>query len=306
MRDMPSLQQIEIFILIVKHKAFYKAAKELNVSPPTLTIAINNLEETLGVRLLNRSTRSLSLTPVGEEFLHDISPILNNYKCVIDKVNYHKLNPEGIVRINLPRIALDIFFQSYISNFKIENPNIKLELFTTDSIINIIYSGFDAGIRYYQDIPKDMIAIPFGESLSLIPVASPEFVKYSGEPSSPHDLVNFKCINRCFPSGGIYRWEFINGKGEKTKFSVRGDLVLDSDYAMIQAAESGLGIAFVYENIVIDKIKENKLVHLLKDYNYPSERFHLYYPSRKHIPVALRLFITYVMSMNEILRTTSL
>ena len=303
---MPGLQHIEMLILIVKHKAFHKAAKELNISPPTLTIAINNLEETLGVRLLNRSTRSLSLTPVGEELINDISPILNDYKRVIDKVNHHKLNPEGVVRINLPRVVLDMFFQPYISNFKREHPKIKLELFTTDSIINIIDSGFDAGIRYYQDIPKDMIAVPFGEALSLIPVASPEFIKESGEPSSPHDLVNFRCINRCFPSGSIYRWEFINTQGERAKFSVRGDLVIDSDFAMIQAAESGLGIAFVYKDIVMDKIKEKKLVHLLKDYNYPSEKFHLYYPSRKHIPVPLRLFITYVMSMNKMLKNTSM
>ncbi|EMB3266412.1 LysR family transcriptional regulator [Citrobacter braakii] len=299
MKSTPEFEHVEMLILIVKHGSFRKAAKELNVSPPTLTIAINNLEEKLGVRLLNRSTRSLSLTSVGEEFLNDVTPVLNDYRRVIDNLNYHRAKPEGVVRLNLPRVVLELFFQRYFVNFKSEYPDIKLELFTTDRKVNIIESGFDAGIRYTQDVPKDMIAIPFGEKLSLIPVASPDFIRESGEPSSPNELINFRCINRCFPSGKIYRWEFISPQGDTTEVSVKGDLVIDSDAAMIQAAESGLGIAFVYENIAMEKIKEHKLIRLLSGYNYPADNFNIYYPSRKHIPVPLRTFITWVMSMNK-------
>jgi DNA-binding transcriptional LysR family regulator len=166
MKNIPDLQLIEMLILIVKHGSFRKAAKELNVSPPTLTIAINNLEEKLGVRLLNRSTRSLSLTAVGDEFLNDVTPVLNDYRRVIDNLNYHRAKPEGVVRVNLPRVVLDLFFQRYFVKFKNEYPDIRLELFATDRKVNIIDSGFDAGIRYTQDVPKDMIAIPFGEKLS--------------------------------------------------------------------------------------------------------------------------------------------
>lgn len=299
MKNIPDLQLVEMLILIVKHGSFRKAAKELNVSPPTLTIAINNLEEKLGVRLLNRSTRSLSLTSVGEEFLNDVTPVLNDYRRVIDNLNYHRAKPEGVVRVNLPRVVLDLFFQRYFVKFKNEYPDIKLELFATDRKVNIIDSGFDAGIRYTQDVPKDMIAIPFGEKLSLIPVASPDFIKEAGEPSSPKELVNFRCINRCFPGGELYRWEFISPQGDTTEVSVKGDLVIDSDVAMIQAAESGLGIAFVYENLVMEKIKERRLIRLLSDFNYPADNFNIYYPSRKHIPVPLRTFITWVMSMNK-------
>ncbi len=176
MKYLPELQQIKILILIVKLGSFRKAAKELNLSPPSLTFAINNLEEKLGVRLLNRSTRSLSLTEVGEEFLRNIIPVFDDFKRVIDSLNYYKEKPEGIVRINLPRIVLELFFQQYFLAFKKEYPNITLEIFTTDKKINLIESGFNAGIRYAQDIPKDMIAIPFGPKLNLIPVASPEFV----------------------------------------------------------------------------------------------------------------------------------
>ena len=299
MKNIPDLQLVEMLILIVKHGSFRKAAKELNVSPPTLTIAINNLEEKLGVRLLNRSTRSLSLTAVGDEFLNDVTPVLNDYRRVIDNLNYHRAKPEGVVRVNLPRVVLDLFFQRYFVKFKNEYPDIKLELFATDRKVNIIDSGFDAGIRYTQDVPKDMIAIPFGEKLSLIPVASPDFIKEAGEPSSPKDLDNFRCINRCFPGGELYRWEFISPQGNTTEVSVKGDLVIDSDVAMIQAAESGLGIAFVYENLVMEKIKERRLIRLLSDFNYPADNFNIYYPSRKHIPVPLRTFITWVMSMNK-------
>ncbi|NRE85623.1 LysR family transcriptional regulator [Klebsiella michiganensis] len=299
MKNIPELQHVEMLILIVKHGSFRQAAKELNISPPTLTIAINNLEEKLGARLLNRSTRSLSLTAIGQEFLNDVTPVLNDYRRVIDNLNEHRAKPEGVVRVNLPRVVLDLFFQRYFVQFKKDYPDIKLELFTTDRKINIIDSGFDAGIRYKQDVPKDMIAVPFGEELSLIAVASPDFIKKSGVPSSPKDLVNFRCINRCFPGGQLYRWEFLNAEGDKTEVAVKGDLVIDSDAAMIQAAESGLGIAFVYENLVKVQIKEGSLIRLLSDYYSPADRFTLYYPSRKHIPVPLRTFITWVMSMNK-------
>lgn len=218
---------------------------------------------------------------------------------MIDNLNAYRTKPEGVVRLNLPRVVLDLFFQGYFVQFKKDYPDIKLELFTTDRKINIIDSGFDAGIRYTQDVPKDMIAVPFGEELSLIAVASPDFIKKSGVPSSPKDLVNFRCINRCFPGGELYRWEFLNAEGDKTEVAVKGDLVIDSDAAMIQAAESGLGIAFVYENLVKDHLKEGSLIRLLSDYYYPADRFTIYYPSRKHIPVPLRTFITWVMSMNK-------
>lgn len=112
MKNVPELQHIEILLLIVKHGSFRKAAKELNLSAPTLTVAINNLEEKLGVRLLNRSTRSMSLTAVGKTFLNDVTPVLNDYRRVIDNLNDHKDNPEGVIRINLPRIVLDLFFKA--------------------------------------------------------------------------------------------------------------------------------------------------------------------------------------------------
>lgn len=299
MKNIPDLQQIEILILIVKHGSFRKAAKELNLSPPSLTSAINNLEEKLGVRLLNRSTRSLSLTVVGEEFLNNVTPIFNDYRRIIDNLNYYKEKPEGVVRVNIPRIVLDLFFQDYFVKFKKEYPDIRLELFTTDRKVNIIESGFDAGIRYTQNVPKDMIAIPFGHKLALVPVASPNFVSQSGVPSSPKDLVNFRCINRCFPSGEIYRWEFVDTQGNITEISVKGDLVVDSDPAMIHAAEYDLGIAFVYEHLVRKQLEEGSLIRLLPNDNYPADNFCVCYPSRKYIPVPLRTFITWVMSMNQ-------
>ncbi|MCM7773853.1 LysR family transcriptional regulator [Enterobacter asburiae] len=302
MKNAPELQHIEILLLIVKHGSFRKAAKELNVSAPTLTVNINNLEEKLGVRLLNRSTRSLSLTAVGKAFLDDVMPVLNDYRRVIDNLNDYKEKPEGVIRINLPRIVVDLFFQSHFVKFKNDYPDINLALFTTDRKISIIDSGFDAGIRYTQDVPKDMVAIPFGGKMSLIPVASPDFLKKSGKPDSPKDLVKFRCINRCFPDGQLYRWEFMDPQGETMEVSVHGDLVVDSDAAMIQAAEYGLGIAFVYENLVEVKISENKLVRLLPDYTYPADNFCVYYPSRKHLPAPLRTFIAWVKSMNRDVR----
>ncbi|HBQ3115548.1 TPA: LysR family transcriptional regulator [Klebsiella quasipneumoniae] len=299
MKTLPDLQQIEILILIVKHGSFRQAARALNLSPPALTSAINHLEEKLGVRLLNRSTRSLSLTAVGEEFLNNMTPVVNDYRRVVDSLNYHRLTPEGVVKVNLPRIVLDLFFQRYFIAFKIAYPDVTLELFTTDRKVNIIESGFDAGIRYSRDVPKDMIAIPFGEKLSLIPVASPDYLRQAGAPDTPQSLINFRCINRCFPSGEKYRWEFISPDGEPGEVAVKGDLVVDSDTAMIQAAESGLGIAFVYQSLVSAQLNAGSLIRLLPSYRYPADHFCVYYPSRKHIPAPLRAFITWVMAQNK-------
>ena len=299
MKTLPDLQQIEILILIVKHGSFRQAARALNLSPPALTSAINHLEEKLGVRLLNRSTRSLSLTAVGEEFLNNMTPVVNDYRRVVDSLNYHRLTPEGVVKVNLPRIVLDLFFQRYFIAFKTAYPDVTLELFTTDRKVNIIESGFDAGIRYSLDVPKDMIAIPFGEKLSLIPVASPDYLRQAGAPDTPQSLINFRCINRCFPSGEKYRWEFISPDGEPGEVAVKGDLVVDSDTAMIQAAESGLGIAFVYQSLVSAQLNAGSLIRLLPSYRYPADHFCVYYPSRKHIPAPLRAFITWVMAQNK-------
>lgn len=299
MKTLPDLQQIEILILIVKHASFRQAARALNLSPPALTSAINHLEEKLGVRLLNRSTRSLSLTAVGEEFLNNMTPVVNDYRRVVDSLNYHRLTPEGVVKVNLPRIVLDLFFQRYFIAFKTAYPDVTLELFTTDRKVNIIESGFDAGIRYSRDVPKDMIAIPFGEKLSLIPVASPDYLRQAGAPDTPQSLINFRCINRCFPSGEKYRWEFISPDGEPGEVAVKGDLVVDSDTAMIQAAESGLGIAFVYQSLVSAQLNAGSLIRLLPSYRYPADHFCVYYPSRKHIPAPLRAFITWVMAQNK-------
>lgn len=299
MKTLPDLQQIEISILIVKHGSFRQAARALNLSPPALTSAINHLEEKLGVRLLNRSTRSLSLTAVGEEFLNNMTPVVNDYRRVVDSLNYHRLTPEGVVKVNLPRIVLDLFFQRYFIAFKTAYPDVTLELFTTDRKVNIIESGFDAGIRYSRDVPKDMIAIPFGEKLSLIPVASPDYLRQAGAPDTPQSLINFRCINRCFPSGEKYRWEFISPDGEPGEVAVKGDLVVDSDTAMIQAAESGLGIAFVYQSLVSAQLNAGSLIRLLPSYRYPADHFCVYYPSRKHIPAPLRAFITWVMAQNK-------
>ncbi|HCT9681289.1 TPA: LysR family transcriptional regulator [Klebsiella quasipneumoniae] len=299
MKTLPDLQQIEILILIVKHGSFRQAARALNLSPPALTSAINHLEEKLGVRLLNRSTRSLSLTAVGEEFLNNMTPVVNDYRRVVDSLNYHRLTPEGVVKVNLPRIVLDLFFQRYFIAFKTAYPDVTLELFTTDRKVNIIESGFEAGIRYSRDVPKDMIAIPFGEKLSLIPVASPDYLRQAGAPDTPQSLINFRCINRCFPSGEKYRWEFISPDGEPGEVAVKGDLVVDSDTAMIQAAESGLGIAFVYQSLVSAQLNAGSLIRLLPSYRYPADHFCVYYPSRKHIPAPLRAFITWVMAQNK-------
>ncbi len=200
MKTLPDLQQIEILILIVKHGSFRQAARALNLSPPALTSAINHLEEKLGVRLLNRSTRSLSLTAVGEEFLNNMTPVVNDYRRVVDSLNYHRLTPEGVVKVNLPRIVLDLFFQHYFIAFKTAYPDATLELYTTDRKVNIIESGFDAGIRYSQDVAQRYDCHPLWREAVADPGGQPGLYPRGRRARPPQSLVNFRCINRCFPA----------------------------------------------------------------------------------------------------------
>lgn len=298
MKNRATLQELEIFAAIARHLNFRKAAEERNVTPSTLSHTITHLEQRIGLRLLNRTTRSVSLTEAGRAFLARIEPALIDLSSAVDELNSWRADPRGTLRLNLPRTAEAISLQSILLPFCQQYPDIALEIATSDGFVNIVEEGFDAGVRFGNALPQDMVAIPFGASIAGAVIASPSFIAQHGAPEHPDALPDYPCIQRRFPSGIQYKWEFqVDGKPKD--IAVKGNLTLDNDLTMIQAAQAGAGIAFVLRELAESALASGELVELLTDYTAPVESFWLYYPSRKYHSAALRCFIGWLQQVNS-------
>jgi len=293
-----TLQELEMFAAIAQHLSFRKAAEERNVTPSSLSHAMRHFEERLGVRLLTRTTRKVALTEAGERFLQRIQPALADLSQAVDELNDWREDPRGVLRISMPRSAEALFFQSLILPFIQRYPEITLEIDSNDALVDIVASGFDAGVRYGDVLAQDMIAVPFGHPMRALAVASPSFLTQYGVPQSPADLLHFPCIERRFPSGRRYRWEFWQ-EGRKQEVAVKGSLVLDNNERILQAACAGLGIAFLHKDAVHTALVKGELVEILADYTQVEEGFWLYYPSRKYLSVPLRHFIDWIKDIKN-------
>ncbi|WP_058960883.1 LysR family transcriptional regulator [Type-E symbiont of Plautia stali] len=293
-----SMQELEMFAAIAQHLSFRKAAEERNVTPSSLSHAMRNFEERLGVRLLHRTTRRVALTEAGERFLLRIQPALADLSQAVDELNDWRRDPRGVLRISMPRSAEALFFQSVILPFVQRYPEITLEIDSNDALVDIVESGFDAGVRYGDVLAQDMIAVPFGRPMRALAVASPAFLAQHGVPQLPAELLQFPCIERRFPSGRRYRWEFWQD-GRKQEVAVKGSLVLDNNERILQAACAGLGIAFLHQDAVNAALAERELVEILTEYTQIEEGFWLYYPSRKYLSAPLRHFIDWIKDINN-------
>lgn len=298
MKNRATLQELEIFAAIARHLNFRKAAAERNVTPSTLSHTMTQLEQRIGVRLLHRTTRNVSLTEAGRAFLLRIEPALVDLSCAVDDLNNWRADPRGTLRLNLPRSAEALYMESILLPFRQRYPDIALEIASSDGLMNIVEGEFDAGVRFGNVIPQDMVAVPFGPPIHGAVIASPALIARLGTPPHPAALVDFPCIQRRFPSGRQYKWEFqVDGKWQEV--AVEGDLTLDNDLTMIQAAAAGAGLAFVLRGLAEPRLAAGELVELLADFAAPPESFWLYYPSRKYQSAALRCFIDWVQQLNR-------
>ncbi|KAA8733275.1 LysR family transcriptional regulator [Acinetobacter qingfengensis] len=293
MKKLPDMQHIQVFIHVAKYKSFIQTAKLLNLSASSITNTINTLENNLSTRLFNRSTRSVALTQEGHILFAAMAPIYDDYFQALDQLNFQQQHPQGRIKISLPLVAQELFFEKIFVPFQHAHPNIELELNASDALVNIIEEGFDFGIRYNEQIPQDMIAIPFGNATRLIAVASPEFLQQHGLPQHIDDLDNFDCINRQFPSGLKYAWEFMQQQ-QKINKKVSGKLTLNSDRMIIKAALNHLGIAYVYEDLIRQELEQQILIPLLDAYQYPKSYFYLYYSNKHYMSATSQVFIQWI------------
>ena len=286
----PSLADLTAFATVARHRSFRQAADVLGLSRSSLSHAVLGLERDLGIRLLNRTTRSVSPTEAGARLLRRLEPMLRGLDEALGEVAGGDAAVGGMLRINCGEAAADHLLRGVVPTFLDRFPGVALDLATDGRLIDIVAAGFDAGVRLREAVPQDMVAVPFGGEVRFLPVASPAYLDRSGTPRVPDDLHGHRCIRHRLPSGKAYRWEF-EGNGQELVLDVPGALTLDDNRLMVRAAAAGLGIAFVHEVAARDELLAGALVALLEDWCPPVPGLCLYYPGHRHVPAALRAFI---------------
>ncbi|NHT78598.1 LysR family transcriptional regulator [Rhizobiaceae bacterium CRRU44] len=290
MNSTPTLTELSAFAAILRHRSFRKAADELGLSPSTLSHMMRVLEENFGVRLLNRTTRSVAPTEIGDRLLARLLPLLRDLDGALAEVSLFRDRPSGILRINSSEIAASLLLEAVVPTFLARYPDVGLDLVTDGKLIDIVADGFDAGIRLGEAVPQDMIAVHFGGDSRFLTVASPDYLARRLAPKAPDDLKAHACIRFRFPSGKLFRWEF-ERFGQQMVVDVAGALTLDHVGLMAEAAVGGMGIAYVADRVAQPYIAAGKLVVVLEDWCPWMPGLCLYYPGHRHVPPGLRAFI---------------
>jgi DNA-binding transcriptional LysR family regulator len=285
-----ALIELEAVLAVARVGGFRAAARALDMSPTALSRCIAQLETRLGVRLFNRTTRSVALSAAGEQFVAMVGPALAEIQQAMTAVNNAHSAPSGLLRINCSLGAARAVLVPVVLAFLRQFPAMRIDLVTESELSDIVGKGFDAGIRTAGSVPRDMIAVPFGGDLSFCVVGSPDYLAKRGSPITPPDLRAHQCIRTRWPSGKLYLWDF-ERDGEKVEIDVPGELTLDEASLMRDAALSGAGLAYLWRDSINAELADGRLVAVLDDWQYTSPGLCLYYPDRRHVPTSLRAFI---------------
>ena len=264
MNERPSLADLAAFAAIVAHRSFRKAADEAGLSPSTLSHIMRSLEARMGVRLLHRTTRSVSPTEAGARLLERLRPVLYDLDLAVAEAQGAGGEPAGLLRINANEAAARLLLQKAIPTFLQRFPGMSLDLVTDGRLVDIVAEGFDAGVRLGEALPKDMVAVRFGGEVRFVAVASPAYLATRRPPLTPDDLRSHACIRVRLPSGKPYRWEFAK-HGQEMSMDVPGVLTLDHVDLMAEAAAAGLGIAYVPDRTARPYVESGALVLLSSD-----------------------------------------
>jgi DNA-binding transcriptional LysR family regulator len=294
----PSHKDLEAFAAVASHRSFRKAADALGVSRSALSHTLIGLERNLGMRLLNRTTRSVSPTDAGIRLLERIGPVLRDFDKALDALADEEGGASGRLRINANKSAARWLLAHVVAHFLARYPRVELDLVSEGRLVDIVEEGFDAGVRLAEAVPRDMIAVPVGGSVRFVAVASPAYLADRSRLATPDDLSHHTCIRQRLPSGKRYRWEF-SRHGEELSIDVPGTLTLDDSDLMVQAAADGLGIAYVPETFARERLGLGQLVTVLDDWCPPLPGLRLYYPGNRHLTSALRAFVDVLKEANR-------
>jgi DNA-binding transcriptional LysR family regulator len=284
--------ELKAFAAVVERASFARAADHLGLSPSALSQTIRQLETRLGVRLLNRTTRSVSPTSAGARLYDRITPVMREMDAAVIEAVEATGKVAGSLRINTLGMAAEKIIAPRLGRFHHAYPQVVLDIVIDDTLIDIVAGRFDAGIRVGERLEKDMVAVRLTPNVQMVAVAAPDYLNEHGEPQSPADLHHHACINWRFPgSGSIYRWEF-ERRGKRIEIGVEGVLISNHQDIVVEAALQGLGILYAHDHDrVHDAIKRGKLRRVLTDWSTTLPGLFLYHPSRQLPQPALRAFI---------------
>lgn len=284
------LTEFDAVVAVARLGSFRAAATEVGMSSSALSHAVAALEARLSVRLFNRTTRSVSMTDAGEQFVARIAPALSEIGGAIEAINSHRDTPAGTLRLNTSAGAARMILTPIILDYMQRYPDMNVVLVTEGRLVDIVGQGFDAGIRIAEAVPQDMIAVPIGGPIRQIVVGSPAYFEGRQKPIVPDDLLGHRCIRARMATGAIYRWEF-EQRGEAIEIDVPGSLTLDEMTLMMEATLAGAGLAYLSEWSVEEHIAAGRLIPVLEDWSPPYPGLCLYYPGRRHVPAGLRALI---------------
>ena len=287
------LSELNAVVAVAAHRSFRKAAAELDMSPSALSHAIATLEQGLGLRLFNRTTRSVSLSEAGAAFLARVQPALNEITAAMEGANDFRDTPSGTLRLNTSEGAARMILAPLLLEFLRRYPDMQVDLVTEGRLVDIVKEGFDAGFRLAEAVPLDMIAVPCTPPLRFAVVGSPAYFKGRKLPRTPQELQSHTCIRSRLPSGALFKWEF-EKNGSKLELDVAGPLTLDNDNLRIAAALEGHGLTWASEWPVAPHIASGRLVRVLEDWTPAIPGLCLYYPGHRLVPAGLQALISLV------------
>jgi len=286
-----NLDDLSTFVMVARERSFTKAAAKLGVSQSALSYTIKELEARLKLRLLTRTTRSVSPTTAGERLLRNVGPRLEEIGVELAALSELREKPSGTIRITATEYATTAILLPKLAKLLRLYPDIKVEIINDYGLTDIVAQRFDAGVRDGEQVAKDMIAVRIGPDTRMAVVGAPSYFRNRSEPKRPQDLVEHNCINLRLPThGGLYAWEFEKGSRE-LKVRVEGQLCFNTTTQMLHAGLAGLGLTYLPEGLAQPHVNKGRLKRVLADWCPPYPGYHLYYPSRRQPSAAFTLLV---------------
>ncbi|MDW8312228.1 MAG: LysR family transcriptional regulator [Burkholderiales bacterium] len=300
------LPSLAWFVRVAEHGSFTKAAAATGITRAALSQQLKALEQRLGVRLLHRTTRHLSLTEEGRHLLALVQPALSNIQQAVKELDSAGRDPSGLLRVNTSRVAARLLLEPHLGEFLTRFPKLQVELVMDDGLSNIVAEGCDAGLRFGESLAEHMVAVPVSPPMEMAVVATPEYFKRHGVPKEPSDLAQHNCVRyRQTSSGRIFHWEFSTPAKSKSAarhdFTVEpsGNVTMNDDEAMIRAALQGVGLVQHLELAVRPYLQEGRLVRVLQAWCKPFPGLYLYVPTRNKMPAKVRALIDFLVEKRE-------
>jgi len=286
----PELGEMNAFVTVAERRSFAKAAVQLGISRSRLSETIRALEDRLGVRLLNRTTRSVAPTEAGERLLRNIGPRFDEIEAELEAVRELRTKPAGTIRITATEFAIDTVLLPKVAPLLREYPDIRVEMIVDYGLTDIVAQQYDAGVRSGEQVAKDMIAVRIGPDMRMAVVGAPAYFKSRSEPKTPQDLIGHNCINLRLPTHGVYAWEFEKGNRE-LRVRVEGQLTFNGTAQLLNGALAGCGLAYIPEGLITEHVAKGRLKRVLADWCQSYSGYHLFYPSRRQSSAAFALLV---------------